>query len=222
MAVIHCILIGYYHIFARFFVERHAVNFCTSPGKLILIFSWKYTSELIVDVTNKMIVCVFNIFCSVEQSAYALVFCWATICQFIKNMRKFLVMEGQNVRKFFWNNWLFYLGCKLNVRLNIFLNTYGYFKDLIHKVVYWTYLWPVIEIGSRNFFNTLTTFAWKVSKYRVFSCIRMEYGDLWSKCQYSVRIQENTYQKRLRIWTLFMQWSPSWLGIGLSGPQHQV
>ena len=32
----------------------------------------------------------------------------------------------------------------------------------------------------------IRTFFWYV-----FSCIRTEYGDLWSKCPYSVRIQEN-------------------------------
>ena len=47
--------------------------------------------------------------------------------------------------------------------------------------------------------------AWKVSKY-VFSFIRTEYGDLQSKYPDSVRIQENTDQKKPRIWTLFTQW----------------
>ena len=41
--------------------------------------------------------------------------------------------------------------------------------------------------------------------WSVFSCIRTEYGDLWSKSLYSVRIWENTDQKNLRIWTFFMQ-----------------
>ena len=40
------------------------------------------------------------------------------------------------------------------------------------------------------------TTAWKMSKYGVF---------LQSKSPYSVRIQENTDQKKLRIWTLFTQ-----------------
>ena len=39
----------------------------------------------------------------------------------------------------------------------------------------------------------------------VFSCIRTEYGDLRSKSLYSVRIQENTDQKYIRIWSLFTQ-----------------
>ena len=41
--------------------------------------------------------------------------------------------------------------------------------------------------------------------WSVFSCIRTEYGDLLRKSPYSVRIQENTDQKKLHIWTLFMQ-----------------
>ena len=40
--------------------------------------------------------------------------------------------------------------------------------------------------------------------WSVFSYIRTEYGDLGST--YAVRIQKNTDQKKLRIWTLFTQW----------------
>ena len=39
--------------------------------------------------------------------------------------------------------------------------------------------------------------------WSVFSCIRTEYGYLLRKSPYSVRIQGNTDQKKLRIWTLF-------------------
>ena len=39
--------------------------------------------------------------------------------------------------------------------------------------------------------------------WSIFSYIRTEYGDLRSKSLYSVQIQENTDQKKLRIWTLF-------------------
>ena len=38
--------------------------------------------------------------------------------------------------------------------------------------------------------------------WSVFSRIRTEYGDLLRKSSYSVRIRENTDQKKLRIWTL--------------------
>ena len=41
--------------------------------------------------------------------------------------------------------------------------------------------------------------------WSVFSCIRTGYGDLLRKPPYPVRIQENTDQKKLRIWTLFTQ-----------------
>ena len=45
--------------------------------------------------------------------------------------------------------------------------------------------------------------------WSVFSCFQTEYGDLLPKSPYSVRIQENTDQKKLRIWTLFKQYLPS-------------
>ena len=41
--------------------------------------------------------------------------------------------------------------------------------------------------------------------WSVFFRIRPEYGDLPSNSNYSVRIQENTDQKKLRILTLFAQ-----------------
>ena len=61
-----------------------------------------------------------------------------------------------------------------------------------------------VSVMKLHYRNT----AWKVFKYRVFfwsvfSFIRTEYGNLRSKSPYSVRIQENTDQKKLRIWTFF-------------------
>ena len=46
----------------------------------------------------------------------------------------------------------------------------------------------------------IQSFSWSL-----FSCIPTEYRDLFHKSLYSVRIQENTDQKKLGIWTLFMQ-----------------
>ena len=42
--------------------------------------------------------------------------------------------------------------------------------------------------------------------WSVISRIRTEYGELRSISPYSVRMRENTNQKKLRIWTLFTQW----------------
>ena len=42
--------------------------------------------------------------------------------------------------------------------------------------------------------------------WSVFSCIRTKYGDLLRKYQCSVRMQENTNQKKIRIWTHFTKW----------------
>ena len=44
------------------------------------------------------------------------------------------------------------------------------------------------------------SFSWSI-----FSWISTEYGVLWTKSPYSVQIQENKDQKKLRIWTLFTQ-----------------
>ena len=43
--------------------------------------------------------------------------------------------------------------------------------------------------------------------WSLFFCIRIEYEDLLRKSPYSIRIQENTEQKLLRIWTLFTFWN---------------
>ena len=42
--------------------------------------------------------------------------------------------------------------------------------------------------------------------WSVFSRIRSEYGNLLCRSTYSVRMWENTDQKKLHIWTLFTQW----------------
>ena len=44
----------------------------------------------------------------------------------------------------------------------------------------------------------------------VFSRIRTEYGEILRISPYSVRMRENTDQKKLRIWTLFTQWRGQW------------
>ena len=47
--------------------------------------------------------------------------------------------------------------------------------------------------------------------WSVLSCIRTEYGDLLRESPYSVWIQENKDQKKLRIWTFFTQCFLSWI-----------
>ena len=48
---------------------------------------------------------------------------------------------------------------------------------------------------------TNTEFFWSI-----FSGVQTEYGEIRSIYPYSVRMRENTDQKKLRIWTLFRQW----------------
>ena len=56
---------------------------------------------------------------------------------------------------------------------------------------------------NTHFVNSVQTRSYFWS---VFSCIRTEFGALLVKFPYSVRIQENTDQKYLRIWRHFRQW----------------
>ena len=44
--------------------------------------------------------------------------------------------------------------------------------------------------------------------WSVFSPIRIEHGELQTISPYSVRMRENTDQKKLPIWTLFTQCNP--------------
>ena len=59
--------------------------------------------------------------------------------------------------------------------------------------------------------NRYSSTAWKVSKVSAFSRIWTEYREILCICLYSVRMRENTDQKKLRIWTLFMQWITKFL-----------
>ena len=67
----------------------------------------------------------------------------------------------------------------------------------------WQQLFGFIRI---EYLNT----AWKGSKHGVLSGPYFPvFGlntEIYSKSPYSVRIQENTDQKELRVWTIFMQW----------------
>ena len=54
------------------------------------------------------------------------------------------------------------------------------------------------HLGKLKTVSKIRSFFWSV-----FFCIRTEYRDLLRKSPYSVRIQENGDQKKLRIWTLF-------------------
>ena len=52
--------------------------------------------------------------------------------------------------------------------------------------------------------------AWKVSKYGVFSGPYFhacgQNTERYSVSPYSIRMRENTDQKKLRVWTIFTQW----------------
>ena len=77
--------------------------------------------------------------------------------------------------------------------------------------------WNINKSRRRVFFQHFKTqdfklsteiTAWKVSKYGVFSGPYFPaFGLICRISPYSVRMRENTNQKKLRIWTLFMQWN---------------
>ena len=58
------------------------------------------------------------------------------------------------------------------------------------------------DLPFHNFHCEKSAQIWSLF-WSVFFCIWTEYGNLRSKSPYLVQIQENTDQKKLRIWTLF-------------------
>ena len=89
----------------------------------------------------------------------------------------------QNLENLLW------LALAWNYNRNVVIVTYSYSRFKI--IICLQHCMKSAQI--RNFF------------WSVFSCIWTEYGGLQSKSPYSIRIQENTDQRNLRIWTLFMQ-----------------
>ena len=55
-------------------------------------------------------------------------------------------------------------------------------------------LWSGFLIQSKEY-HCVKIVQIQSSFWSLFSCIRIEYGDLWGKFAYSVRIQETTDQK---------------------------
>ena len=75
-------------------------------------------------------------------------------------------------------------------------NLLSSFKQIIWSFKY-VILVPVHCVKSVH----IRSFFWSV-----FSRIQTEYTEIQSIPPFSVRMRENTDQKKLRIWTLFMQW----------------
>ena len=77
--------------------------------------------------------------------------------------------------------------------LNVFSSfpawRYAKIMPKLHRISVYYHCLKCVQIQS---------FFWSV-----FSRIRTKYGEILRICPYSVRIRENTDQKKLRIWTLF-------------------
>ena len=61
------------------------------------------------------------------------------------------------------------------------------------------------KVKEKSIFLRIFT-SWKVSKYGVFFSLYFPVFVLNTEISYSVQIQENTDQKKPRIWTRFTQW----------------
>ena len=66
-------------------------------------------------------------------------------------------------------------------------------------------IFQILQDNKSLIMVSLQNYQIRSSFWSAFSCIRIEYGDLPSKSPYSVRVQENTDQKKLRIWTFSTQ-----------------
>ena len=101
-----------------------------------------------------------------------------------------------------FNCFIFFLSSKRSFSYLVML-----FSIVLSSIVLFTTLGKYIRCLVLGKATGIVT-AWKVWIFfwSVFSCSWAEYGDLICKSPYSVRIQENTDQKKHRIRTLFTQW----------------
>ena len=64
----------------------------------------------------------------------------------------------------------------------------------------------IMSLSKNTEHKYVLVFKYGVFSWYLFSCIWPKYRDLRRNSPYSVRIQENTDQKKFRIWTLFTRW----------------
>ena len=116
--------------------------------------------------------------------------------------------------------WRKYVDCRIS-QLNNWNNSGNSFNmrkliDSMNKCgSYIALIFPIrfdIKLSERNWKQNLSLYYHCVESvqtrsffWSVFSLIRTEYREIRSISPYSVRMRENTDQKKLRIWTLFTQ-----------------
>ena len=128
--------------------------------------------------------------------------CCCCCCFFLaRDYRRMIFSESSPV---------YMAGHKLSTLNNLarFLILDNSFSSMIKYTIPWKFMTNELQ-NSIIFlnFHCLKSVQIRSSFWSVFFYNRTEYGDLRSKSQYSVRIQENTDQKILLIWTLFTQCS---------------
>ena len=90
-------------------------------------------------------------------------------------------------------------GCK---RVTSFYKCYVPSKSMILWTFHVIRIWSGVRVKYIHCVKSVQI----RSIFWVFSCIRIEYGELFRISPYSVRMRENMDQKKLCIWELFMQW----------------
>ena len=107
---------------------------------------------------------------------------------------------------FVFSKWVEFQGLPLSCPCGSF-GCFSRLKNVSRGVFYYIscvkviYIWCPTRTSHCVKSVQIQRFFWSV-----FSYIRTEYGSLRSKSPYSVQIQKNTDQKKLRIWTLLTQW----------------
>ena len=157
----------------------------------ILFFSiWLFWCfNFLVDILH----CIYTIF-KILSAVLALSVCMIQV--FLSNLLFFekfssfqqsvyFILQSLNI-SILKVNWHFNTAFSQNV-------IFGRFLALVSQISQESTAWKSVQIQS---------FFWSV-----FSHIQTEYGEIIRISPYSVRMRENTDQKKLHIWILFTQWS---------------
>ena len=102
------------------------------------------------------------------------------------------------------------LRVSIEIQLGFQLEYNGKSEFIIRSMLY--HLFAFIECCYSWNWHTAQKMKFSIKDFWfVFSCVWTGYGDLILESPYSVWIQKNTDQKKLRIWTFFTQYLLSWI-----------
>ena len=91
----------------------------------------------------------------------------------------------------------------ISIKFAFFINL-SKFQVFLWYVCYLViFLYDINVIATNQNCHCVKSVQLRSYFWSIFSCIRTEYRDLLRKSPYLIQIQENTNQKKRRIWTLF-------------------